>query len=140
MTNGSFKVLDFSGWKVHLDIPTSLFSQFSNLREINFSYCTSFDDNHLKQLAPMRQKLRVVKLGGTNISDDGIASFFEYDKCLTAIDRRSYSFPSLPLEVLDISKTKPCGRSRITNQSLLAIAVRLKAHLCLHAASSFHLT
>ena len=125
MANSSLKVLDFKG-KVHLDIPKALFSQLSNLREVDFSHCTNFCDKHLEQLAPMRQKLRVLKLRGTNISDDGIMFFLEYDKCLKAAGanlKQTNAFPSLPLEVLDLSKTKSCGRNRISNQSLLAIAV-----------------
>ena len=107
-----------------------LIGQFTNLREVDFSFCDNFDDSHLKLLEPMRCKLRMLKLRGTRISDQGVLSFFDYDKCMKLTQKQESSIaatdsppPSLPLEVLDLSETKPCvnNSSRVTDKSLLAV-------------------
>lgn len=103
----------------------NMINQFTNLKEVDFSFCNTFDDCHLELLAPMR--LRVLRLRGTRISDQGVMSFFEYEKVLKWSAELEIPRPTLPLEVLDLSKTKPCEKDKITNKSLLAVAVSSNA-------------
>jgi len=113
-----------------------MINQFTNLKEVDFSFCKSFDDRQLQLLSPMirSNKLRVLKLRGTQISDDGVKKLFDYDKCLKWYEAQSVAMdtnlnqipannqhkigprPSILLELLDLSETK------ISDKSLLAVA------------------
>jgi len=118
-------------------LTNNMINQFINLKEIDFSFCDNFDDRQLELLSPMMRskKLRVLKLRGTQISDEGVIKLFAYDKCLqwceaqwaVVADTHSEQIPtnkkheieprpSVPLEVLDLSE------NGITNKSLLAVA------------------
>ncbi|KAL7530519.1 hypothetical protein ACHAXR_003539 [Thalassiosira sp. AJA248-18] len=148
MSRTSFTLLDLSPnltRMTNLDLTNSLaqslVSQFTNLREVDFSFCDNFDDRQLELLAPMNHELRVLKLRGTKVSDAGVMSYFQYNKCLkwceaqktvmgdansiqiTAANKYEIDpRPSLPLEVLDLSETKILLKNKITNKSLLAVA------------------
>ncbi|KAL7552880.1 hypothetical protein ACHAWF_018498 [Thalassiosira exigua] len=129
MSRSSFRTLHM---KPNVVANNVAISQFRNLNEVDFSFCANFDDRELETLAPMRDKLRVLKLRGTQVSDRGVMSFFEHSKCMkwsessetvmpaTAkhkIDPR----PSLPLQVLDLSETKRSLQNkavRISNKSV----------------------
>lgn len=109
-------------------------NEFTNLREVDFSFCDDFTDSNLDLLSPVRSKLRVLKLRGTGITDKGVSSFFEFDKHVKWVEtacaamrnseKRSTlePMPSSPIEVLDLSETKP-WRVEITNLSLLSVMV-----------------
>lgn len=97
-------------------------SQFINLQAVDFSCCDNFADCHMKMLLPVRSKLRVLKLRGTMITDEGVMSFFQCDT-VPKKKRDTEPRPSLPLEVLDLSETKPLSTNNITDTALLAVAV-----------------
>ena len=130
-----------AGLDVHKSLTYNMINQFTNLREVDLSFCSTFDDTQLQLLVPMRSKLRVLKLRGTMISDRGVSSFFEYDQCIRwykahveliegdgALEGEQSNAKqivehetclSLPLEVLDLSQTQ--ASDKITNKSLLAV-------------------
>lgn len=140
MSITSTRVLDLQpnfSRKAHLNLPATfkhIVGQFNNLREINLSYCDDFDDEQLELLSPMRKNIRILKLRGTSITDEGVMSFLEYEKCMNWYKQHASMMespvkkceigprPCSPLEVLDLSATMPDDDERITNKSLLAVA------------------
>ena len=58
----------------------NIIGQFPHLQEVDFSFCRNFNDAHLDCLSSLRAQLRVLRLKGTSVTDDGVMSFFEYDK------------------------------------------------------------
>mmetsp|Transcript_14795 Transcript_14795/g.31866 ORF Transcript_14795/g.31866 Transcript_14795/m.31866 type:complete len:440 (-) Transcript_14795:116-1435(-) len=140
-------------------LTNNIINQFLNLKEVDFSYCANFDDYRLELLSPLINKLRVLKLRGTRITDGGVMKLFGYEDCLkwcdhvhqrsaTTIDinmkqnltnakNEIKSCPSASLEVLDLSE------NGITNKSLLAVAYtclelkRLSLSMCAGITDDF---
>ncbi len=63
-----------------VEMISDILQRFDNLQEVDFSGCRNFGNSHLERMEPMRNKLRVLRLKDTQVTDAGVMKFFEYDK------------------------------------------------------------
>lgn len=91
-----------------------------SLTHVDFSYLgDAFTDKHIRLISPLLGQLRVLKLRGTAIGDDGLMDFLGFTH-----SGRPRKFDNLPLEVLDLSKTSMDYRNKIGSMGMIAVGVR----------------
>jgi hypothetical protein len=91
-----------------------------SLTHLDLSYLgDAFTDKHMRLLSPLLGQLRVLKLRGTAIGDDGLMDFLGFTH-----SGRPLKFDNLPLEMLDLSKTSMNDRNKIGPMGMIAVGVR----------------
>lgn len=101
-------------------IVTQIVRNFPSLIHLDFSHMgDAFTDKHMLLLSPSLGTLRVLKLRGTAVTNHGVIGSLGF----THSYRHMY-FDNLPMEVLDLSKTRTKDRHNIGRLSIIAIAAR----------------
>lgn len=116
----SLTSLDLRKVKLPLFLLNQVIHRYTNVCDVDLSNVRRFCNRHMQLLLPVREKLRSLKLGGTNITNQSIESFFgPYTRT-----------KSIPLEILDLSRTTIAHSSAVLVARSCPNLKSLKLSMC----------
>jgi hypothetical protein len=84
------------------------------LQDLDFSYCSQFDGEHLKKLVPISNTLKHLALKGSKVGDDSLVNYLQQVNSLYGPSR---------LESIDLSAVNKEGSILIGDIALRSISV-----------------
>ena len=98
---------------------SNIVRNFPSLTHVDVSHLgDAFTDKHMRLLSPSLVNIRVLKLRGTAVTNEGVMDSLGFTHSC-----RPRQFDNLPLEVLDLSKTCRKDRNKIGHMAIIAIGV-----------------